>query len=303
MIGGSRHRAANGLSLSALTRRIPSTPANQPNDIRRLNAMPLTAAAVVFVGLAFLGPPIVSGQQRSPQGAATAAAAEAQLMQFIYGNFDARTRTSRWTSVTKAALDLLSIDTPATFVAHMGGAFPFLQNGERKILFVTWSTPPNFDCHACAPVVSAAVFTQAAGNWKVAVADPAVTVAGGFGKPGTFKLERVGENQYGLVVETGFTGQGDTSQLLTLHVPDGPKFKTVLQLDTHMDNGGSCGPPAPSACYSYDAKYRLEPKPGQEYHDIVVTTTGTKIGANGRVVPATGTARYVFSAGEYKERR
>src|SRR4051812_18571404 len=127
--------------------------------------MPLAVAAVVLAGLVFLGPSVASAQQRSPQAAAAATAAEAQLMQFIYGNFDVRTRSSRWTSVPKAALDLLSLDKPAPFVAHMGGAFPFLQNGERKILFVTWSTPPDFDCHSCAPVVSAAVFTQAAGNW------------------------------------------------------------------------------------------------------------------------------------------
>ena len=73
---------------------------------------------------------------------------------------------------------------------HMGGAFPFMQSGDRKILFVTWSTPVDFDCHSCAPVVSAAVFTQAGGSWKVAVADPAITAAGGFGKPGTFKRTR-----------------------------------------------------------------------------------------------------------------
>jgi hypothetical protein len=263
--------------------------------------MKSTAAVVVFAGLALLGPSIAGAQQRSPQAAAAASAAEAQLMQFIYGNFDARTRTSRWTPVPKAALELASQDKPVPFVAHMGGAFPFMQNGERRILFVTWSTPPNFDCHACAPVISAAVFTQAAGSWKVALADPAVTVSGGFGEPGTIKAERVGENHYGLVLESSFTGQGDTSSLLTVHVPEGTKFKTVLQLDSHMDNAGSCG--APSSCFSYDAKYRVEPKPGQEYHDIVVTTTGTKLNANGRVVPATATTRYVYTAGEYKERK
>jgi hypothetical protein len=231
---------------------------------------------------------------------------EAIFMRLIFGNYDPRTRTSRWMHPPKAAVEALGFDRQPFLVSRYGGGFPFVQGGERKLLIWTWSGVAGpFDCHACAPLISVTVFAQSAGRWRIEGSEPGLGASGAWGRPGSVKLEKVGADAYAVVTESGFTGQGETSSLATVYVMQpGGRFRLAIHLDTHGDNGGNCdfdrSGDVPYACFDYTATYSFRPHPAQPYYDLVVTTTGTRIGENGKVVSAKGTQVYAYRDGEYK---
>jgi hypothetical protein len=239
-----------------------------------------------------------SSKPSTAQRAAAAAQGEAVIMKMMYGNYDPRTKVSVWSKPTKAALDMMGLSAGPLY-ARMAKAFPFQENGDKKLLFVTYSGPRNFDCHGCAPLISVALFSQEAGKWKLETTEAALTATGAWGKPGEFKMEPIGAEKHALAVISGFTAQGDTSETTFFYARDGLKFKQVLALETHSDNGGNCGP-GMQVCYNFDSKYAFQPNSTQPYHDLVVISTGTRLNDKGKVVPAKKRQVYVFKNGEYK---
>lgn len=234
----------------------------------------------------------------SPGKQATQAAGEAVIMRMMYGNYDPRTKTSVWQKPTKAALEMVS-QSAGPLYSQMVGHFPFQQEGSKKVMFVTASAPRNYDCHACAPVISVAVFSQDAGKWKLETAESALTASGAWGKVGQFKLVQIGPEKQALVVISGFTAQGETSETAFFYAQEGGKFKQVLVLDTHRDNGGNCGPGMQS-CYDFTSTYELKPGGSGAYYNVIVSTTGTQINSKGKPAPAKKREIYVFRDGEYK---
>lgn len=259
--------------------------------------------ALLSLLLLFIALPVCAsaqGGQRPParRNAAAAAAGEAVIMRMMYGNYDPRTKTSRWDKPTKAALEMLS-QSAGPLYSQMGGAFPFQQEGEKKLLFVTWSVPRNYDCHGCGALISVAVFSQAAGKWKLETTEAALTTSGAWGKPGEFKLEQIGPERHALVVSSGFTGQGETTEAAFFYAREGAKFKQILALDIHSDNGGNCDPPG-RPCYDFNSTYEFKPGGTEPYYNLIVSSTGTKLNDKGKVAPIRKRQIYVFKDGEYK---
>jgi hypothetical protein len=238
------------------------------------------------------------GSKPLPGKPAARAAGEAVIMKMIYGNYDPRTKTSVWQKPTKAALEMVSQNAGPLY-SQMIGYFPFLEDGSKKVMFVTASAPRNFDCHACAPVLSVAVFSQDAGKWKLETAESALTASGSWGKAGEVKLEQIGPEKHAVVVKSGFTAQGETSETAFFYAQEGGKFKQVLVLDTHRDNGGNCGP-GMQPCYDFTSTYELKAGGSGEYYNVIVSTTGTPINSQGKPAPAKKREIYVFRDGEYK---
>ncbi len=262
--------------------------------------MRLRAFALLLVlPVVFSPSSLAQGSKRAPaQRAAARAQGEAVIMQQMYGNYDARTKTSQWIKPTKAALEMMGLNA-GPLISRMGGAFPFQEGGNKKLLFVTWSVPRNFDCHGCSPLVSVAVFSQGAGKWEIEATESALTTSGAWGAPGTFKLEQVGTERFALVVNSAFTAQGQTSEAAFFYVREGAKFKQALVLNLQEDNGGMCGAGG-HVCYSYESKYAFQPKGTEPYYDLLVTATGTRLNDKGKVVKAKPKQTYVFKDGEYK---
>ncbi len=243
---------------------------------------------------------IASGQdgKPSPTKQAAADAGEAAIMKMMYGNYDPRTRTSVWQKPTKAALEMISQNAGPLY-SKMAGYFPFQEEGSKKVMFVTASGPRNFDCHGCAPVISAAVFSQDAGKWKLETAESALTSSGAWGKPGEFKLEKIGPEKHAVVVTSAFTAQGESSETAFFYTQENGKFKQVLVLDTHGDNGGNCGP-GMQPCYNFTSTYELKPGGSGAYYNVIVSSKGTNINDKGKVALVKKREIYVFKDGEYK---
>ncbi len=239
-----------------------------------------------------------AGKRPPAQRGAAAAAGEAAIMRMMYGNYDPRTKASRWDRPTKAALEMLS-QSAGPLYSRMGGSFPFQEAGEKKLLFVTWSVPRNYDCHGCGPLISVAVFSQAAGKWKLESTEGALTTSGAWGKPGEFKLEQIGPERQALVVTSGFTAQGENSETAFFYAQEGGKFKQILVLEIHGDNGGNCGP-GMQPCYDFTSTYELKPGGTEPYYNLIVSSTGTRVNDKGKVAPAKKRQIYVFKDGEYK---
>lgn len=263
---------------------------------------PMKTRTLVFLVLAvfFLLPVDASAQggKPSPNKQAAAAAGEAVIMKMMYGNYDPRSKTSVWQKPTKAALEMIGQGAGPLY-SQMVGHFPFLEDGSKKVMFVTASAPRNFDCHGCAPVISVAVFSQDMGKWKLETAESALTTSGAWGKAGNFKLVQMGPEKHALVAISGFTAQGENSETAFFYAQENGKFKQVLVLDTHRDNGGNCGP-GMQACYDVTSTYELKPVGSGAYYNVIVSTSGTQINSKGKPAPAKKREIYVFKDGEYK---
>jgi len=233
-----------------------------------------------------------------PKNNAARERGEATMMEIIFGNYDPQTRSSRWNKPTKEVFEMLGAK-PATVLVHPGGIFPFVKAGQRYALMVVWSTPlQGYDCHACAPAVSTILFKRNGTKWQVGGGAEALTSSGGWGRPGEFSLEKIGPEEFALVIKDGYTGQGETTSMATFyHVAD-KKMAKLVQLELHGDNGGACGQPGPGSCYSFDKKYTFVPS-AKPFFDLTVTSTGTKIGDKGKVVHERGTQVMVYKNGEY----
>jgi hypothetical protein len=252
----------------------------------------LLAAMALPVGVFAQG-----GKPSSSQRAAAAAAGQAVIMRLMYGNYDPRTKTSLWAKPSKAALEMLS-QSAGPLYSRLAGSFPCQEAGNKKLLFVTSSAPRNFDCHGCAPLISVAVFSQESGKWKIETTEPALATSGAWGKPGEFKLAQIGPERYALVVRSGFTAQGDTSETAIFYAREGAKFKQILVLDLHGDNGGNCDPSG-RPCFDFNSTYEFKPGGTGPYYNLIVTSTGTRLNDKGKVAPAKKRQIYVFKNGEY----
>lgn len=239
------------------------------------------------------------GGKRLPgrRNAAAGAAGEAVIMRMMYGNYDPRTKASVWAKPSKAALEMMG--QPAPYYSTMVGHFPFQEDGAKKVMFVTASAPRNFDCHGCGPLISVAVFSQVAGKWKMETTESALTTSGAWGKAGEFKLETIGPEKHALVMSSGFTAQGETTEVAFFYAQESGKFKQILVLDLHGDNGGNCGP-GMQACYDFNSTYEFKPGGTGPYYNAIVTSTGTRINNKGKPAPAKKREIYVFRDGEYK---
>lgn len=108
--------------------------------------------------------------------------------------------------------------------------------GKTRHLLITDTEAKGFDCHACAPLVSAAVFVKAGDQWNLEHEFPSLDVSGKFGKPASMRWLKVGSG-YALQVELTDGDQGYfTTDIALLSLGQGsPKY--ILQTENEFADG------------------------------------------------------------------
>lgn len=229
----------------------------------------------------------------------------AKALQLIYGAYDPQSRSAAWTpsvaEVKQHELKDTAFDPGPTPVTVLS-TYEFVQQGVEHRLMVTKAAPPNFDCHACAPLLGAFLFKRAGEAWVIAIETPIITAIGAWGEPPEIELARVGADHQGLLVHAGFTAQGTTEESTIVIADVDGHFAEVFQAPTSGNNGGACGTDGgDTGCYSYESTLEFQAGPTSSFSDIVVKTTGTDIGDEGKVVSVARTTTYRFSNGKYTE--
>lgn len=129
-------------------------------------------------------------------------------------------------------------------------------------------------CHACAGSLGLIVLGDGGGGRLELVARNSLAEpAGSWGTipdEDQFKLQLIGPQAYGWTMHSGYTGQGYTGEGESVFGVIGGKVADLGFINTHSDNGGSCGD-GMGACYAHDYELFFDIKPDDaRFSDLIV---------------------------------
>lgn len=200
-------------------------------------------------------------------------------MRMLYGNYDAQTRSSTTavggTNNSKSDnAGMQQLIVRPVFHADINEA------GANKFAVLTYAVPrTGFGCHACAPTIGMAVFSNTAQNWSIEASNKAVTKAGGWGQPPTdIQLVEIGTNRHAVQIRDVGEGQGETTTVLLL-IPWKGTVNLGLERIIADDDKGGCGAGG-LPCYSNHRTVTFLRNADAEYYDLELKLTGTDLPAS-----------------------
>lgn len=110
---------------------------------------------------------------------------EEQAFVMLYGNYDSTHQISIWENVVfPSKRDKYFFWDKKTAIVSSVLFVPFKDNGIEKYFLLTKSIPVGipFDCHACAPLIGAAIFKKSNHLWKVESQNRFLLYADEYGK-------------------------------------------------------------------------------------------------------------------------
>jgi hypothetical protein len=198
-------------------------------------------------------------------------------MKILYGNYDVKTQTS----VVPLPKEKSSFPTSGEeqmtirmlFNAFSGDA------GAQSFVLVTYAVPASkqdFDCHACAPTIGMAVFSQKGLKWSIDASNRAITSSGEWGKPPTdIQLVQVGPNRRAVKFIDVGGGQGETTAVLQLLIPWNGTVDLGLEQIIADDNKGGCDSKGRLPCYANHRSVTFIRNDHVEFYDLELKLTGT----------------------------
>jgi len=199
-------------------------------------------------------------------------------MMMFYGNFDAGAQSS---TAVMPGRNNKNTSSPASYqaIAH---AFFHAETGEagtQKLVVVTYAVPKKggFGCHACAPTIGMAVFTNDGMKWAIEASNKAVTESGGWGEPPTdIQLVEIGHNHHGVQIKDVGGGQGETTAALQILVPWNGTVNAALKRIVADNDAGMCGPDS-LPCYSNERTLAFVSSANSDYYGVELKLTGTDL--------------------------
>lgn len=263
----SRHAPPLALAFALSCALVACQPAAAPPGAQTANsAAPATALA------------------QAPAAPPAAGDALERYLQSIYGD-DARV-DGEWTGVpTDAAWRMRSGETaPGTVTRRICEREDMTLAGGRVLLVAVCGTPREYG-HATPGLTDLFVLQQQADHWT-ARASGHFEQFGSMGSSGEVEAERLGADLAGFVVESGFTGQGQTIARHAVLLPREARFHEAASFLAGMDDdvlregcdaaAGTCPPGQP-----YDLDFDLEiddSNPAAAAYPLTVDEEGTACG-------------------------
>lgn len=176
---------------------------------------------------------------------------------------------------------------------------PFDHAGESRWLLLLAVTPPNQNCHACAPVTGGVIFTRKDGAWEAGYDQSHIVSIGANGQPPKARVQSLGPAQPAVVFEMASMAQGFQATTLTLVAEVQGQLTDVLSIETQESNEAAGLPEAQT--YKWQANVEPSPSSKTDFPDIVVKSSGTKAEEEGqKAKPYSATSVYRFSGGVYR---
>jgi len=202
-----------------------------------------------------------------------------RAMEMFYGNYDAE----KHESVASLPREKTPFRAPGEEQMIAKALFhAFSTNaGEGVFILVTYAVPADeggFDCHACAPTIGMAVFSQEGMQWRLVDSSRAVTISGGWGKPSTdVRVVRIGPKRSAVEITDIWTGQGETTKELQLLIPWNGTVNVGLERIIADDNKGLCGPDGDQACYANHRTVNFVHEGIANLYSLQLKLTGTDL--------------------------
>ena len=230
----------------------------------------------------------------------------AQAMRVFYGNYDAR----KHTAVTRLPKNKTSLSAPGEEQMTVRVLFNSLLGdpGAQTFFLLTYAVPSDdetYYCHACAPVIGMAVFSQNGGKWTMNASNRAVTFAGEFGKPPkAIELVKIGPSHTAAKIVDVGQGNGETTSVLDVLVPWDQTVNLGLQRVIADDDKGLCDPTG-LPCYENHRSVSFVRYDDGEYFDMELKLSGIDLplddsGPQNRSRKVSGLEVFRFNNGTYK---
>jgi hypothetical protein len=221
---------------------------------------------------------------QTPAAAPAEGDALARYLQSIYGD-DARA-DGEWTGIpTDATWRMQSGETaPGTVTRRVCEREDMTLAGGRVLLVAVCGTPREYG-HATQGLTDLFVLQQQAGNWT-ARARGHFEQFGSMGSSGEVEAERLGADLAGFVVESGFTGQGQTIAHHTVLLPRDGRFHEAATFLARMDDDvlregcdAAAGTCPPGQAYDLDFDLDIDDgNPAAAAYPLVVEEAGNACG-------------------------
>ena len=200
----------------------------------------------------------------------------AEAMNMFYGNYDAKAQTS----VVSLPKEKSSLPAPGEEQMTVRPLFSTFNSGAQSFVLATYAVPSgdSYDCHACAPIIGMAVFSQKGLKWTMDASNRAITIAGGWGKPpADIKLVQIGPSQYAVELMDSGGGQGETTKVLDLLIPWNSTVNLGLERIIADDDNGLCDPNGGLPCYANQRSVTFIRNEKAEFYDLQLELTGTDL--------------------------
>lgn len=154
---------------------------------------------------------------------------EDQALTMIFGNYERAHRISVWENMKFPTQD----DKEYFFGKKAGIVSSVLfqayeESGKEKVFLLTKTVPVGvpFECHACLPLLSAAVFVYDKARWHVESRNLFLMYEGEYGVSPKAQLILI-ENKHGASLEFKHWGDGATASEKVILIPEGEKIKVL----------------------------------------------------------------------------
>jgi hypothetical protein len=153
--------------------------------------------------------------------------------------------------------------------------------GAQSLVLLTYAVPSSdetYYCHACAPIIGMAVFSQKGLKWTTDASNRAVTFAGEFGKPPTdIHLVQIGPKRQAVKVIYIGEGNGESTAVLQLLIPWNGTVNLGLERVIADDDKGACDPKGGLACYANHRTVTFIRNDHDDFYDLELALTGTDL--------------------------
>jgi hypothetical protein len=124
-----------------------------------------------------------------------------------------------------------------------------------------------------------AVFTLRNNTWLLENENIAADLAGSNGRAPDVHLVAPGSDLHSILLETHMEALDESTRQVSLLVPWHESVSRAFTAETASSNRGACGPESPlrDPCYAWQRAITFASVPGQEYDDLVLTATGTRL--------------------------
>jgi hypothetical protein len=226
---------------------------------------------------------------------------EKQAFMLIFGNYNNTNKTAIWKNIPIAKENNNAYFSKKIGVVSTVFFQPYHENGKKKFFLLTNTKPIDipFECHACRPLLSGAVFSQEKSGWAIEAQQLFMGYDGEYGIAPKAKLIQVGRDKFGLILTFKYVSAEMTDEEETLLIPYKKNITTAYQETIYSDNFNRCG--RYIQCAAYSTKIYFDTSKETDFYPMKVTKFGTDNDPEqqNRAVPVNEELIYKFREGKY----
>jgi hypothetical protein len=201
---------------------------------------------------------------------------EEQALKMIYGNYDPINKSSMWINISFPNKK----DASGYFEERKGLVKAiffqlYRENGKHKIFLLTKTIPTNipFDCHACLPLIGAAVFVKKRAHWEIEAQNQFVMYDGEYGEIPVMKLIEIGKDKFGLSLEFEHAAVRDRE--LSILYPYKSNIINSFKEIVYYENFNDCEYSSKIQCEAYTANLEFDKSVNGDFYGLQVKKFGT----------------------------